>query len=153
MAKKNDTAPETRARKRRRAQTGGARKRVAKNSAAGIPGVSLPGSSGAVHITGSGASCQPDVKALLLPKLAHEEKSQRQWQFTFKDGDRFEGVEFKAFSTYGPPHDQMKYVLCCKLGEGSFSCVSKAWDTRAQAFVALKFTLSRCGMPPRLISA
>ena len=76
-------------------------------------------------------------------KLSHEEKTTARWQFAFKDGDRFEMVEFVQYTMYGPPHDQARYILCFKLGEGSFSCVFKAWDNQKMEFCAMKFTLSR----------
>ena len=102
------------------------------------------GSDSYLPITGSEDTCPLELKTQLLPKLEHNEKSTSIWTFQFKDGDRLETVRFTQFAMYGPQSAGTKYVLCCKLGEGSFSSVFKAWDTAREEFVALKFTLSRC---------
>jgi hypothetical protein len=93
--------------------------------------------------------CPPDAKTKIMGLLNHEEKATTRWTFPFKDGERFETAEFTQLSCYGPPANKGRYVLCSKLGEGSFSCVFKSWDTVAKDFVAMKFTLSRCVLRPR----
>ena len=109
----------------------------------------VPSSAGMVGISGE-AGCPPDVRQKVLSQLTHEEKNTQRWTFPFKDGERFETAEFAQMTCYGPPSNKSRYVMCAKLGEGSFSCVFKAWDTVAKDWAALKFTLSRFAPRPRL---
>ena len=108
----------------------------------------VPSSAGMVGISGE-AGCPPDVRQKVLSQLTHEEKNTQRWTFPFKDGERFETAEFAQMTCYGPPSNKSRYVMCAKLGEGSFSCVFKAWDTVAKDWAALKFTLSRFAPRPR----
>ena len=107
----------------------------------------VPSSAGMVGISGE-AGCPPDVRQKVLSQLTHEEKNTQRWTFPFKDGERFETAEFSQMTCYGPPSNKSRYVMCAKLGEGSFSCVFKAWDTVAKDWAALKFTLSRFAPAP-----
>lgn len=108
-----------------------------------VPSAALSSSSGMVDIGGM-PLCPADVKAKVMATMTHEEKTTTRWTFPFKDGELFEKAEFTQLSCYGPPASKARYVLCSKLGEGSFSCVYKSWDTVKNDFVAMKFTLSRC---------
>ena len=99
-------------------------------------------SSAIVDITGV-QCCPADAKKKILDSLTTDERHIVAWSFPFKDGERFDTVEFTQLSCYGPPTNKGRYALCTKLGEGSFSCVFKAWDTVSRDWVALKFTLSR----------
>jgi hypothetical protein len=139
-------------RKRRRSGTAtGEGSRARKRTT--TTGVDVPGdvgsaavlnSSGVVDI--SGVNCCPaDVKTEIMAALTPEERTITHWTFPFKDGERFESAEFTQLQCYGPPTNKGRYVLCAKLGEGSFSCVFKSWDTVAREFVAMKFTLSSAG--------
>ena len=85
------------------------------------------------------------VKDKVHMLLTSDEKMTQSWRYPFKDGDRFESVAFEQLSSYGPSNAKNRYFLGAKLGEGSFSCVFKAWDEDHQEWVALKFTLSSGG--------
>jgi hypothetical protein len=156
--------PQPRKRRRSTAATADvsrARKRVTAGQVApnphGVEPAAVPQTAQLVPInvpstsTGSGMAdiggmplCPADVKAKIMATLTHAEKTTTRWTFPFKDGERFETAEFTQLSCYGPPANTARYVLCSKLGEGSFSCVYKCWDTAKSDFVAMKFTLSRC---------
>eukprot|EP01043_Picozoa_sp_COSAG02_P001848 COSAG02_NODE_40_length_47766_cov_88.053119_13_plen_242_part_00 len=155
--------PQNRKRRRSSTATGDAR-RTGKRAANMGNAHLVPGSGGALagdgapqRLSGTAAAlnssmmvdigglpvCPEDVKAVIMANLSHEEKASTLWSFPFKDGEGFETAEFSQLSCYGPPTNKARYVLCSKLGEGSFSCVFKSWDTVAKDFVAMKFTLSR----------
>ena len=153
--------PQNRKRRRSSTATGDAR-RAGKRTTAGAVALggtaALSGDGATQHLPGTGAAvlsssvmveiggvpcCPADVKAEIMANLSPEEKTIAHWSFPFKDGEGFETAEFTQLSCYGPPNNKGRYVLCSKLGEGSFSCVFKSWDTVVRDFVAMKFTLSR----------
>lgn len=141
--RRSGTATGDRNSTRRRTTAGGAADGAGEDGAQRLGANAAALNSGAIVDIGGLPCCPADVKSVVLNTLTHDEKTTTRWTFPFKVGDRFDTAEFTQLSCYGPPTNKGRYVLCAKLGEGSFSCVFKGWDTVSRDVVAMKFTLSR----------